>query len=149
MLRKHYNVRFSYLNSIDSMISSKTIILIAWNEFQRTQLPYYHNYLSKVCCTKVQVVALVTMLIPLCLQVQLPDKIVIYELYSEDTTDMHYKVKEKILKKFDCNLLVVCSHHIILCQVQNPFSMFIKWSLTVSFCFHTAKHIAMIQNTLE
>ena len=50
-------------------------------------------------------------------QVQLPDKIVIYELYSDDSADMHYKVKEKINKKFECNLLVVCSQNIILCQV--------------------------------
>lgn len=52
-----------------------------------------------------------------CQQVQLPDRIVIYELYSEDVADMHYRVKEKINKKFECNLLVVCSQHIILCQV--------------------------------
>ncbi|XP_074646999.1 intraflagellar transport protein 122 homolog [Tubulanus polymorphus] len=50
------------------------------------------------------------------LAVQLPDRIVIYELYSEDVCDMHYKVKEKINKRVDCNLLVVCSQHIILCQ---------------------------------
>lgn len=50
------------------------------------------------------------------LAVQLPDKIVIYELYSDDSSDMHYKVKEKINKKFECNLLVVCSMNIILCQ---------------------------------
>ncbi len=50
-------------------------------------------------------------------QVQLPDKIVVYELYSDDAADMHYRVKEKIHRKFECNLLVVCSHHIILCQV--------------------------------
>ncbi|PVD24347.1 hypothetical protein C0Q70_14828 [Pomacea canaliculata] len=50
------------------------------------------------------------------LAVQLPDRIVIYELYSEDVADMHYRVKEKINKKFECNLLVVCSQHIILCQ---------------------------------
>ena len=52
-------------------------------------------------------------------QVQLPDKIVVYELYSDDAADMHYKVKEKINRKFDCNLLVVCSQNIILCQVSN------------------------------
>ena len=50
------------------------------------------------------------------LAVQLPDKIVVYELYSEDETDMHYRVKEKINRKLVCNLLVVMSHHIILCQ---------------------------------
>lgn len=51
-------------------------------------------------------------------QVQLPDRIVVYELYSDDAADMHYRVKEKINKKFECNLLVVCAQHIILCQVS-------------------------------
>ena len=50
---------------------------------------------------------------------QLPDKITVYELYSDEPTDMHYRVKEKINRKFDCNLLVVCAHHIILCQVRH------------------------------
>ncbi|XP_052282617.1 intraflagellar transport protein 122 homolog isoform X3 [Dreissena polymorpha] len=50
------------------------------------------------------------------LAVQLPDKIVIYELYSDDAADMHYRVKDKIGRKFECNLLVVCSQNIILCQ---------------------------------
>ena len=50
-------------------------------------------------------------------QVQLPDKIVVYELYSDDAADMHYRVKDKINRKFECNLLVVCSQNIILCQV--------------------------------
>lgn len=51
------------------------------------------------------------------LAIQLPEKILIYELYSDDSSDMHYQVKEKILRKYDCNLLVVCTDHIILCQV--------------------------------
>nr|KAF6420444.1 intraflagellar transport 122 [Molossus molossus] len=50
------------------------------------------------------------------LAIQLPEKILIYELYSDDSSDMHYRVKEKIIKKFECNLLVVCADHIILCQ---------------------------------
>ncbi|XP_077181413.1 intraflagellar transport protein 122 homolog isoform X3 [Paroedura picta] len=50
------------------------------------------------------------------LAIQLPEKIQIYELYSDDSSDMCYRVKEKIMKKFECNLLVVCSDHIILCQ---------------------------------
>ena len=53
-----------------------------------------------------------------CVQVQLPDKIVVYELATDDATDMHYKVKEKIQRQFDCNLLVVCTYHLILCQVR-------------------------------
>lgn len=52
------------------------------------------------------------------LAIQLPEKILIYELYSDDSNDMHYRVKEKICKRFECNLLVVCSQHIILCQVK-------------------------------
>ncbi|XP_062855232.1 intraflagellar transport protein 122 homolog isoform X3 [Trichomycterus rosablanca] len=50
------------------------------------------------------------------LAIQLPEKILIYELSSDDSSDMHYRVKEKICKRFECNLLVVCSQHIILCQ---------------------------------
>ncbi|KAF7664865.1 hypothetical protein LDENG_00161710 [Lucifuga dentata] len=50
------------------------------------------------------------------LAIQLPEKIHIYELYSDDSSDMHYRIKEKIGRKFECNLLVVCSQHIILCQ---------------------------------
>uniref|UniRef100_G1NCZ8 Intraflagellar transport protein 122 homolog n=1 Tax=Meleagris gallopavo TaxID=9103 RepID=G1NCZ8_MELGA len=50
------------------------------------------------------------------LAIQMPEKILIYELYSDDSSDMYYRVKEKIVKKFECNLLVVCSEHIILCQ---------------------------------
>lgn len=52
------------------------------------------------------------------LAIQLPVKIVIYELTSNDPSDMHYSIKEKICKKFECNLLVVCSQNIILCQVS-------------------------------
>ncbi|XP_008073019.1 intraflagellar transport protein 122 homolog isoform X3 [Carlito syrichta] len=50
------------------------------------------------------------------LAIQLPEKIIIYELFSDDSSDMHYRVTEKIVKKFECNLLVVCAQHIILCQ---------------------------------
>ncbi|XP_072181762.1 intraflagellar transport protein 122 homolog [Diadema setosum] len=57
------------------------------------------------------------------LAVQLSDKIVVYELYSDDASDMHYRVKEKINKKFDCNLLVVCADHIILCQERRLTSL--------------------------
>ncbi|EEB18094.1 conserved hypothetical protein [Pediculus humanus corporis] len=50
------------------------------------------------------------------LAVQLPERIVIYELASTDSTGMHYKVREKVNLKLQCNLLVVCSEHVILCQ---------------------------------
>jgi hypothetical protein len=35
-----------------------------------------------------------------------------------DENDMHYQSATKIQQKLDCNLLVVTSHHIILCQVR-------------------------------
>eukprot|EP00794_Sanderia_malayensis_P006236 gene6236-6953_t len=50
------------------------------------------------------------------LAVQLSDRISIYELYSDDSSDMHYRLKEKVNKKVECNLLVVCCNNIILCQ---------------------------------
>ena len=50
------------------------------------------------------------------LAVQLAERIVIYELYSGDLADMHYRVKEKINQKVDCNLLVVCTNHLVLCH---------------------------------
>ncbi|KAJ3255478.1 hypothetical protein HDU77_003673 [Chytriomyces hyalinus] len=50
------------------------------------------------------------------LAVQLPDRVIIYELHRDDPTDMHYRIKEKLQKKLECNLLVVTSQHIILCM---------------------------------
>jgi len=47
------------------------------------------------------------------LAVQLTDKILIY---AEDKNDLKYKIHKKIAKKIDCSLLVIVSHHIILCQ---------------------------------
>ncbi|TPX51612.1 hypothetical protein SeLEV6574_g00176 [Synchytrium endobioticum] len=50
------------------------------------------------------------------LAVQLSDRIIVYELTHNEPTDLHYKIKEKLLKTLECNLLVVTSEHIILCQ---------------------------------
>ncbi|CAF0800008.1 unnamed protein product [Brachionus calyciflorus] len=49
------------------------------------------------------------------LAVQLPDKVVIYEIDSNDPKSMTYKGKKSISKKFDCNLFVITSENIILC----------------------------------
>ncbi|XP_048212257.1 intraflagellar transport protein 122 homolog isoform X1 [Perognathus longimembris pacificus] len=57
------------------------------------------------------------------LAIQLPEKILIYELYSDDSSDMHYRVKEKMARKFECNLLVVCADHIVLCQERRLQSL--------------------------
>eukprot|EP01079_Euglenida_sp_SAG-EU17-18_P011137 gene11137-300_t len=50
------------------------------------------------------------------LAVQLPERIMIYELYTDDHFEMKCKIKDKIQKKLECNLLVVTSNHIVLCQ---------------------------------
>jgi len=52
------------------------------------------------------------------IQVQLPSKIVVYESSSIQTSEMHYKIKEKMSENVVCNLLVVCSSNLVLCQVR-------------------------------
>lgn len=49
------------------------------------------------------------------LAVQLPDKVLIYDLKGEEDNDMHYKKRDTILKALDCNLLVVTADHVLLC----------------------------------
>lgn len=57
------------------------------------------------------------------LAVQLPERVVLYELNSAENQPMHYRVKEKISKKFDCSLLVVCSQNLVLCQEKRLQSL--------------------------
>ena len=57
------------------------------------------------------------------LAVQLPERVVLYELSSADNQPMHYKVKEKISKKFNCSLLVVCAKNLVLCQEKKLQSL--------------------------
>eukprot|EP00286_Rhodomonas_abbreviata_P000017 CAMPEP_0181288064 /NCGR_PEP_ID=MMETSP1101-20121128/127_1 /TAXON_ID=46948 /ORGANISM="Rhodomonas abbreviata, Strain Caron Lab Isolate" /LENGTH=773 /DNA_ID=CAMNT_0023392149 /DNA_START=76 /DNA_END=2394 /DNA_ORIENTATION=+ len=49
------------------------------------------------------------------LAVQLPDKVLIYDLKGEEDNDMHYKKRDTIPKALDCNLLVVTADHVLLC----------------------------------
>jgi intraflagellar transport protein 122 len=50
--------------------------------------------------------------------VQLPTRVVLYKLDSSaDDMDMQYRSAAKINQKLECNLLVVTSNHILLCQV--------------------------------
>ena len=49
------------------------------------------------------------------LAVQLPDRVIVYELSNDDPYDLHYRVREKITGALDCNLLVVTANHVILC----------------------------------
>ena len=50
-------------------------------------------------------------------KVQLQERIVIYELHGSENSDMQYRVRDKINQKIDCTLLVVCTNHVVLCQV--------------------------------
>ena len=68
------------------------------------------------------------------LAVQLSERVVVYEQYEDDLDEMHYRVKEKINQKLDCNLLVICSNHIILCQVLNQEEAVLDESHQM--CFH-------------
>jgi hypothetical protein len=43
----------------------------------------------------------------------------VYELNQDDAFDMHYRVSHKIQKKLTCNLLVVTTRNVILCQEKN------------------------------
>eukprot|EP00760_Papus_ankaliazontas_P010181 PhM_4_TR1421/c0_g1_i1/m.66679/K19656/IFT122; intraflagellar transport protein 122 len=49
------------------------------------------------------------------LAVQLPEKILIYETTIDDSQELKHKLRERILRKVECNLLVVTSNHIVLC----------------------------------
>ncbi|MCP9265899.1 hypothetical protein DINM_021310 [Dirofilaria immitis] len=51
------------------------------------------------------------------LAVQLANRVEIYRLTVErDDGQLKYKLVEKINHAFECSLLVVCAHHLILCQ---------------------------------
>ncbi|VDK84326.1 unnamed protein product, partial [Litomosoides sigmodontis] len=51
--------------------------------------------------------------------VQLIDRVEIYHLMAErDDGQLEYKLVEKINRAFECSLLVICGHHLILCQEQ-------------------------------
>ncbi|KAK7605351.1 hypothetical protein V9T40_007209 [Parthenolecanium corni] len=49
------------------------------------------------------------------LAILLPSKVVVYELNSKESSQMHYQIKAKLNKSFDCSLLVVCNEHLIFC----------------------------------
>ncbi|XP_065186273.1 intraflagellar transport protein 122 homolog [Sycon ciliatum] len=48
------------------------------------------------------------------LAIQLPSSILVYELKG-DMNEIQYKLKDRVNLQSDCNLLVVCAEHIILC----------------------------------
>jgi intraflagellar transport protein 122 len=52
--------------------------------------------------------------------IQLSNRVVLYQLEEgAGELDMQYHSAAKINKKLECNLLVVTSQHIVLCQVRS------------------------------
>ena len=52
------------------------------------------------------------------LAVQLPDKVAVYEIESNDPKDMNYRGKKNISKKFDCSLFFITHENLIICDVK-------------------------------
>ena len=50
------------------------------------------------------------------LAVQLPDKIVVYEVETNDPKDMNYKGKKSISKRLECSLFFITGAHMITCH---------------------------------
>nr|CDS15582.1 intraflagellar transport protein 122 [Echinococcus granulosus] len=50
------------------------------------------------------------------LAIQLSDRILIYESALDDAFDMHYRIQEKVMLTFDCQLLLLTSQHIVYFQ---------------------------------
>jgi intraflagellar transport protein 122 len=50
------------------------------------------------------------------LAVQLPEKIIVYSVSSDDQYDMKYKAFKKIAKKIECDQFFVLSNNLILCK---------------------------------
>lgn len=57
------------------------------------------------------------------LQIQLTDKILIYEPASNEPTDMHYRVHAKLIENIECQLLVVTTHNLVICQNNRLLSL--------------------------
>lgn len=50
------------------------------------------------------------------LAVQLPGRICIYELYHDEQGSMHYRIKEKFVRKADCALMVATASSVLFCN---------------------------------
>lgn len=79
------------------------------------------------------------------LAVQLPERVVLYELNSAEHEPMHYKVREKIAKKFECSLLVVCAENLVLCQEKRLQSLDLRGQVQREWIL--ASHIRYIKVT--
>lgn len=73
------------------------------------------------------------------LAVQLPERVVIYELVStEDEDEMVYRSMEKIARKMDCSLLVVCTKHLVVCDEKTVQSLFFSGTKDNEWLFDSA-----------
>lgn len=70
---------------------------------------------------------------------QLPERVVIYELISADEEDeMVYRSMEKISRRMECSLLVVCTNHLVVCDEKTVQSLFFSGKKDNEWTFESA-----------
>lgn len=57
------------------------------------------------------------------LAVQLPERVLIYELFYDEQGNMHYRIKEKIPQKLECSILAVTSRNYLFSS-ENKLEMY-------------------------
>ncbi|OZC11066.1 WD domain, G-beta repeat protein [Onchocerca flexuosa] len=92
--KERYAYRENMTEVVVQNLANQTSIRIYCNDLVRKVAVYYNR-----------------------LAVQLADRVEIYRLVTErDDGQLEYRLVEKINRAFDCSLLVVCAHHLILCH---------------------------------
>ncbi|VEL35832.1 unnamed protein product [Protopolystoma xenopodis] len=64
----------------------------------------------------------------------------LYEPDSEDPNDMHYHVREKLLKNLECDLIVITAYNVLICQDCRLTSLNYKGIKEREWNFDTAIH---------
>uniref|UniRef100_A0A8R1TUJ1 Intraflagellar transport protein 122 homolog n=1 Tax=Onchocerca volvulus TaxID=6282 RepID=A0A8R1TUJ1_ONCVO len=92
--KERYAYRENMTEVVVQHLANQTSIRIYCNDLVRKVAVYYNR-----------------------LAVQLADRVEIYRLTTErDDGQLEYRLVEKINRAFECSLLVVCAHHLILCH---------------------------------
>ncbi|KAJ3275108.1 hypothetical protein HDV01_001247 [Terramyces sp. JEL0728] len=123
---------FVVVGSADGTISMYQVVFNTVHGFYEDKYAYRQNLtdvviqnLSTAHCARIKCRDYIKKiaLYKECLAVQIPDRVVVYELFHDEQGDMHYRIKEKIQKDLECDMLVVASHNILLCN-DNKLQMY-------------------------